>query len=183
MAYYAERYRATHSFLEHPEQAKIQALLNAQWEVFLPLTLKQKLREQYGPSPADDITIAIPYAANNAPTKNLFANFLESLNYTIQMSLFEGIRFDVFKTVLKSWKKSDQEYLMGTNEGASEAENRYQTCLKAMINNADLPLNLQGIDVANEEQLQALYPYFQKNKLLYAMHWKKTYYRRLNYIV
>ena len=164
MAYYAERYRAAHVFTDHPEHAKIQALLRAQWEVFLPLTLKQKLREQYGPSPDDDITIAIPYAANNVPTKNLFANFLESINYTTQKSRIEGIRFDVFKTVLQAWKKSDQEYLMCNNDGASEAATRYQTCLQWMMNQAELPAHLQGIDVANDEQLHMLYPWFQKNK-------------------
>ena len=167
MAYYADRYLAINPNLTSAEKDRVQALLRAEFQVFLPLTLKNKLNEQYGSASTEKTFVAIPYAGNNTPTKNYFANYLESLNYTIQMIRVEGVPFSVFKTMIASWKKTDQIfYLQDDIKSLSEAQRRYEQCLALMTTASDfnLPLQLKEIDLGNEQQLIQVYQYFQKNK-------------------
>lgn len=164
MAYYENKYLEAQPINGQPSQAKMQALRNAQWEIFLPLTLKQKLNEQYGDSPDQETLIAVPYEANNVATHNYFANFLESINYTIQMVKLEGTQLKTFVDVFKAWKKVDQQFAISTHTGISEAERNYQACLQSIPNSANLPQSLRDIDVSNLEQLKELYPHFYRNR-------------------
>ena len=159
--YYESCYLEQHDLSLYSEKAR--NLLTAQWRVFLRTTLKSKVDERYGLSLSEDVSIAIPYAGNNVPTTRLFENFVESMNYTIQMTHFKGVPFAVFKNMMCAWKKSYQQACVGTE---SEAAKRYQSCLEALPidERAQLPMVLKEMDVANECALRAFYVHFQHNK-------------------
>ncbi len=69
------------------------ALYKEQLSHLLPITLRRKLNEKYGKSELNpDSGLAIPYAANNEPSeRSRFGNVLESMNFSIQMGLKEGV--------------------------------------------------------------------------------------------
>lgn len=159
--YYESCYLEHHNMSLYSEKAR--NLLTAQWRVFLRTTLKSKADERYGRSLSDDVSIAIPYAGNNVPTTRLFENFVESMNYTIQMTHLKGVPFAVFKNMMCAWKKSDQQDYLSAQ---SEAAKQYQACLDAltMDERAQLPPALKAMDVANEHALRAFYIHFQHNK-------------------
>lgn len=159
--YYESCYLAQHDLSLYSEKAI--NLLAALWHVFLRTTLKSKADERYGPSLLEDVSIAIPYAGNNAPTTRLFENFVESMNYTIQMTHLKGVSFTVFKSMMRAWKKSDQQDCLGPQ---SEAAKRYQECLDVLTMDAKEQLchELKSIDVTNEQTLRAFYVHFQRNK-------------------
>ena len=159
--YYESCYFKQHDVSQYSEKAK--NLLTAQWRVFLRTTLKSASDERYGRSLSEDVSIAIPYAGNNVPTTRLFENFLESMNYTIQMTQLKGVPFAVFKNMMCAWKKSDQQDCLSPQ---SEAAKRYQACLELLTadERAQLPHALKAMDVANERALSAFYVHFQHNK-------------------
>lgn len=159
--YYESAYLKQHDLSRHSEKAR--NLLTAQWRVFLRTTLKSKADERYGRSLSEDVSIAIPYAGNNVPTTRLFENFVESMNYTIQMTHLKGVPFAVFQSMMRAWKKSDQQDCLSDQ---SEAAKRYQACLDSltMDEKAQLPPLLKAMDVANERALRAFYVHFQQNK-------------------
>ena len=159
--YYESCYLEQHDLSLHSEKAR--NLLTAQWRVFLRTTLKSKADERYGRSLSEDVSIAIPYAGNNVPTTRLFENFVESMNYTIQMTHLKGVPFAVFKNMMCAWKKSDQQDCLSPQ---SEAAKRYQACLDVLSidERAQLPHALKAMDVANERALRAFYIHFQHNK-------------------
>jgi hypothetical protein len=145
--YYESFYLEQHDLSLYSEKAR--NLLTAQWRVFLRTTLKSKADERYGRSLSEDISIAIPYAGNNVPTTRLFENFVESMNYTIQMTQLKGVPFAVFKNMMCAWKKSDQQDCLSPQ---SEAAKRYQACLDLLTidERAQFPHALKAMDVANE---------------------------------
>lgn len=69
----------------------------------LPMTLRRNLNEHYGASHLHpDTTIAIPYSANNEPSeRSRFGNYLESMNFTIQMVMKEGLSSDLLHCYLR----------------------------------------------------------------------------------
>lgn len=159
--YYESCYLKQHDLSLYSEKAR--NLLTAQWRVFLRTTLKSKADERYGRSLSEDVSIAIPYTGNNVPTTRLFENFVESMNYTIQMTHLKGVPFAVFKNMMCAWKKSDQQDCLSPQ---SEAAKRYQACLDILTidERAQLPHALKAMDVANERALEAFYVHFQHNK-------------------
>lgn len=70
------------------------AFLKSQITKVLPFTLKRNLFEHYGPWPDTDLRksylqkmLPIPYKSNNTPnTKARFGNFIENMNYVMQMN-------------------------------------------------------------------------------------------------
>lgn len=159
--YYESCYLKQHDLSLYSEKSN--HLLTAQWRVFLRTTLKSKADERYGPSLSEDVSIAIPYAGNNVPTTRLFENFVESMNYTIQMTHLKGVSFVVFRSMMRAWKKSDQQDCLSTQ---SEAAKQYQACLDVLTTGekASLPHALKTMDVANDRALRAFYLHFQLNK-------------------
>lgn len=168
ICYYESCYLKEHDLSLYSEKAR--NLLTAEWRVFLRTTIKSKADERYGRSLSEDVSIAIPYAGNNVPTTRLFENFVESMNYTIQITYLKGVPFAVFKHMMCAWKKSDQQDCLSPQ---SEAAKRYQECLDVLSIDeiAQLPLELKAMDVANEPTLREFYVHFQHNKkfILYAL--------------
>ena len=159
--YYESCYFKQHDVSQYSEKAR--NLLTAQWRVFLRTTLKSKADERYGRSLSEDVSIAIPYAGNNVPTTRLFENFVESMNYTIQITHLKGVPFSVFKSMMCAWKKTDQQDCLSNQ---SEAAKRYQACLDLLTadERAQLPYALKAMDVANDRDLETFYLHFQHNK-------------------
>ncbi|SPX60116.1 DUF3638 domain-containing protein [Legionella feeleii] len=93
----------------NPQKKRLWTVLREQFQVLLPATLRRKLYEHYGPSPESGIRYAIPYRANNAPTSFVFGNILETINYTIQMMMYQGVTTKQFQFLLSEWKKEALE--------------------------------------------------------------------------
>lgn len=86
----------------------IEALNSLRLQVshFLPQTLKKHHLEHYGPSQNQSLAIAerllnIPYQASDKPRERAkFGNPIETLNYTIQSLLINGLSLELFKDYL-----------------------------------------------------------------------------------
>lgn len=91
--------------LPEAERAKI-ALYKEQVNNLLPLTLKRKLYEHYGPTqnPAKSVIekqMAIPYMGNlRANERCKFGNRFEGINYTIQLQYHQGFSFELFEQII-----------------------------------------------------------------------------------
>lgn len=92
----------------------ILALYKEQLSQLLSQTLRRKLNENYGASRKDtDSGIAIPYVANNVPSEqSRFGNFLEAINFSIQMLMKDGLPEALLKTYLKELQSSARIELM-----------------------------------------------------------------------
>ncbi len=86
----------------------ILALYKEQLSQLLSQTLRRKLNENYGASRIDpDSGIAIPYVANNVPSEqSRFGNFLEAINFSIQMLMKDGLPEALLKSYLKELQTS-----------------------------------------------------------------------------
>ena len=86
----------------HAKTRTIFALYKEQVSQLLSQTLKRKLNEHYGASKQRlDDKIAIPYVANNiASERSRFGNYLEAINYSIQMLLMDGFSPTLLKDYL-----------------------------------------------------------------------------------
>ena len=96
--------------LSAPQSVKDQlALYKQQLGSVLAYTLKRKHGEHYGPSQnlsSDPFSraCAIPYRANNVPSeRSRFGDLLETINYTIQSLLIQGLSKDLLISTLEEW--------------------------------------------------------------------------------
>ncbi len=88
-----------------PRLSKQWIVLRAQFQILLPMTLRQKIYEHYGPQPNSASPYAIPYRANNVPTECVFSHFMETVNYTAQMIIEQGISVADLKSILRRWQE------------------------------------------------------------------------------
>lgn len=91
--------------LDSPPKTRILlALYKEQVSHLSPITLQRKLNEKYGKSNLHpDTGLAIPYAANNEPNeRSRFGNSLESMNFSIQMGLKEGVPSERLRSYLQA---------------------------------------------------------------------------------
>ncbi|MCH9633185.1 MAG: hypothetical protein S4CHLAM6_15380 [Chlamydiae bacterium] len=104
--------RAFFSGIRDDEMANLIALTYAQLNIFLPLTLSKSLKEHYG-SPEDRKKgIAIPYQLGKEKTGSEFGNPYETVNYSIQTYLQEGIPHELIEKDLKILVHNILELLM-----------------------------------------------------------------------
>lgn len=81
-------------------------ILREEFTTLLKMTLRSKIFENYGPATnREGYALAVPYRANNVPTPYVFANFIESSNYTAQMVYNLGVSKEHFVQLLREWKK------------------------------------------------------------------------------
>jgi hypothetical protein len=90
------------------------ALYKEQLTKLLPQTLKRKLNEHYGPSRlGKEIGIAIPYVANNVPSeRSRFGNYLEAINFSIQMLMKDGLPEALLKNYLRQLQSQARQELL-----------------------------------------------------------------------
>ena len=133
----------------------------------LPFTLKRNQGEHYGPSKISTKTpaecmLAIPYMANNVPNeRSRFANYLESINYTIQSTQITGITLDLFTIILDDWIKQAR---MELAEGTFDSIDRTSVAIGFQTVIKDPSIRLSDIDLENKNQLKALHKRLSHNK-------------------
>jgi len=142
-------------------------LLREEFTSLLPLTLRKKLRENYGPS-LDNTPFAIPYRANNTPTECIFGNFMETMNYTIQMFYSEGIPFSFFKAILEAWKNEAQLERKENKSAETHAEKRFR-----LLFPHEKHINLLTLDFEKDEKIHQLHESHRNNTTLiqHALSW------------
>ncbi len=144
-----------------PNLKKQWILLRAQFQTLLPLTLRRKLYEHYGPSPDSYCPFAVPYRANNVPTGYIFGHFMESINYTIQMVLKEGISKHDLKMLLAQWRS---DALLKRQENNSEESPQEQQFSFIFAEGGFAPL--LHCDLNDTTLLDKLYHYGRHNTFL-----------------
>ena len=97
-----------------PQTKMVLAFYKEQITQLLSQTLKRKLNEHYGASHQHpDTGLAIPYIANNVPSeRSRFGNYLEAINYSIQMRFIEGFRPAMMKSFLKQLQEQARQELL-----------------------------------------------------------------------
>jgi hypothetical protein len=92
------------------------ALFKEQITHLIPYCIKRNYSEHYGPSCASEISeeerrVSIPYSASNIPNEaSRFANPLETINFTIQSMLIQGVSLPIIKSfILGLHAKARQE--------------------------------------------------------------------------
>lgn len=90
------------------------ALYKEQLTKLLPQTLKRKLNEHYGASRlGNEMGLAIPYVANNVPSeRSRFGNFLEAINFSIQMLMKDGLPEALLKNYLRQLQAQARQELL-----------------------------------------------------------------------
>ncbi|MDP3560296.1 MAG: DUF3638 domain-containing protein, partial [Legionellaceae bacterium] len=158
-------------------QEKI-AFYKEQVSNLLSFTLKRHQGEHYGPSklhkdPAKRM-LAIPYIANNVPNErrcivggkkskedsiqSKFANFMESMNDTIQSCLIMGISKDLLRLVFQDWLVFARQELQEKN-----SKNIDETATAAMFRSMSGTL-LSTLNLEDEAAFEVLHQKLKGNE-------------------
>ena len=131
----------------HKEQIKL-----------LPQTLNRQYKEHYGPSKrldrsAQERALAIPYSANDKPNEqSRFGNSLETLNYTTQALLTEGLNQTLLKDTIIRWQQEAQRQFQAN----PSLQSLDQTPIGLSAANYLLATPLSSINPNNELQITTL---------------------------
>lgn len=87
--------------IENEKIAHVIALAQAQLNLFLPMTINKKLLEHYGVTQNNGRCYAIPYQHGKASKQSEFGNPYETINYSIQTYLQQGIPREITDKELK----------------------------------------------------------------------------------
>ena len=172
----------------HDKTRTIFALYKEQVSQLLSQTLKRKLNENYGASKVRlEEQIAIPYVANNVPSeRSRFGNYLEAINYTIQMLMIDGFSPSLLKDYLgqlqaqarlellkdPSLKIIDNTITASAFHTQLLAEQPAQPANLEMKGDDPLPmapgfcLSLSQINLDDETQFGLLFDQLRKNKAM-----------------
>lgn len=146
---------------QEPKLKKQWLLLFVQFQTMLPLTLRRKLYEHYGPSLNSSNPFAIPYRANKVPTEFVFGNFMEAINYTTQMMLYVGLTETDLKALLIQWQ--EEAYLERREHGSKVSFTEQQFSL--IFNGADFEPLLKN-DLYDPILFKKLYDHGHHNPYL-----------------
>ena len=135
----------------------------------LPQTLSRKHKANYGPSQINQEkpalqAIAIPYMANNKPNeRSRFGNPLETINYTIQSVLLDGLSAELLAELILRWQtKAREEWKINYPKYAGFNQTPTARRLQALLVNTGF--TLQTIDVQNKEHIKHVLPRFKHHK-------------------
>lgn len=147
----------------------------------LPQTLSRHHKEHYGPSKlathsALKRTLAIPYAANDKPNeRSRFGNPLETINYTIQSVLHDGLNKALLIEIIEQWQaearhelliNKQYQYLEQTSTAAGVALYLKGTGKK----NQGIDFTLKMLNIHNKTQMDIVFEHLQHHKtLLFAL--------------
>lgn len=108
------------------------ALIREEITTLLPLTLSRNLNEHFGSTQlptkeAFEKEIAIPYLASNTPNeRSRFGNYLETLNYSIQMKKYDVLSKDLLRSMVQTFKNEGEEKLrVNDMEGYAAISKRF----------------------------------------------------------
>lgn len=145
----------------------------------LQQTLNRHHREHYGPSKNTlkhplEKRLAIPYTANEKPNeRSQFGNVLETLNYTIQSLLADGIDDELLSSLFQEFQTNARIDFHQSNESLRTLDET-QTGIK--LNNflQGTGLRLANIDLNNPEHIDILIKNLSHNTrfLLYILEQK-----------
>ncbi|WP_367608252.1 DUF3638 domain-containing protein [Legionella sp. W05-934-2] len=131
----------------------------------LPFTLKRNTNEHYGPSKNPEKSsaqqaVAIPYRANNAPNEHSnFGNEIESINYTIQSMLINGVSEALLKQYLQfllHQAKVDADEHKKDSVDDTVSGFLFKSMTKGQL--------LSNLDLDNAEQISQLFKTMAKNE-------------------
>ncbi|HVY53895.1 MAG TPA: hypothetical protein VHA13_05190, partial [Gammaproteobacteria bacterium] len=104
--------------------------------------------------------IAVPYRANNTPTGFAYAAFLEAFNYTAQMYYCEGVRYEIFNSLLKSWQADARNDRLRNPDRMSAAERKFNHVFVAE------KLSLITLDLDNKKLVEDLHKKYNRHPVL-----------------
>ena len=135
----------------------------------LPQTLSRKHKANYGPSQINQEkpalqAIAIPYMANNKPNeRSRFGNPLETINYTIQSVLLDGLSAELLGELILRWQtQAREEWKINYPKYADFNQTPTARRLQTLFVNTGF--TLQTIDVQNKEHIKHVLPRFKHHK-------------------
>lgn len=152
------------------QEKEMLAFFKQEIGILLPQTLSRRLNEHYGASKrknlrAVDKTLALPYAANNIVNeRSRFGNQLESINYTAQMMLINGISQPLLLQQIEQWFAAARRELFENT--ALKHLNDTPTAKGFAVLAAKLGLTLGEINLNDTLQLEKIHAYFQHNSSL-----------------
>ncbi len=135
----------------------------------LQQTLHRHHKEHYGPSKSPDKNayqraLAIPYAANEKPKeRSKFGDTLETLNYTVQSLLQDGLNHTLLVDVIKQWQREAQaEMQQGcyTQVDETPTGRRVATFLSRTY------LNLRTLDTSRQDDMAFLLSFVRHDHTL-----------------
>ncbi len=143
------------------------ALYKEQTTHLLPFTLRRNANEHYGPSKNPKKTsaqqaVSIPYRANNKPNeRSNFGNEIESINYTIQSMLINGV----------SEALLNQYLLIILQQAKAEAEDKQLDSINGtapghLFKQMSKGLLLSELDLDNPDQIHRLHLSMAQNQSL-----------------
>lgn len=147
----------------------------------LPKTFARKYKEKYGPSKKSKKTPSqraqsIPYIANNVPSageRSQFSNVLETVNFTIQGLLQQGLDDALLAEAIQQWQAQARHMLQENPDLYSQWN---ETPIAVGVNKilATLPndgfnLSLQTIDLKNPEHRAQLAQLSHYQPLIYKI--------------
>ncbi len=144
-----------------PHHQEIFARYKAQVSHFLPDAFTQKYNETYGASLVEgDKGIAIPYDKSKPVEGHKFSHFQESMNFTVQMMLMDGIPPEILKRYLKRLEEEAIEERIENPRFESLDETPAGQFLTAF----GCSLNTLRLDNEHEADFNALYKALHRNK-------------------
>lgn len=145
------------------------ALYKEELTHLLPYTLKRNHKENYGPSKLslhspEVRSLAIPYIASDVPNeRSRFGNPLETVNFSIQSLLIEGLSMDLMKNYLELLQIEARENMLSSPEGSKQL-NPYVLQFNALM--GDDSLSLLEIDLEEVTLLSKIHQTLSSNQSL-----------------
>jgi hypothetical protein len=147
-----------------PREIDELSFIKFELSTILPFTLGKNYNEHYGPSRKVGISainrkLAIPYKALNTPNERArFGQYIEAMNYTIQMNLIEPLSAELILELINEYKHKAKIEILNSNELAFNETDASQEFEKIFGYNLEIILNL------NKEELDNLVNTFQHSE-------------------
>jgi hypothetical protein len=100
------------------------AVVQQEISQLLRLTLARNRNEHFG-LPNHKSQIPVPYLASNTPSTSEFGNYLETINYTIQVHR-EGLPFETVKQFVADFRRQHEEECKNANSAGDSALKRFK---------------------------------------------------------
>lgn len=144
--------------------------------ILLPQTQARHYKEHYGPSNIQDSALkralAIPYIASNQPNeRSRFGNTLETMNYTVQSLLNEGLNEMLLRDAIARWQIDARNELIAPFS-PYRVITETPTAIRVNKFLADTGATLQSINlhVDAQEQFRTLFESIKYNRqIIYAI--------------
>jgi hypothetical protein len=105
-----------------PREIDELSFIKFELSTILPFTLSKNYNEHYGPSRKKGVSamnakLAIPYKALNTPNERArFGQFVEAMNYTIQMNLIEPLSYELIIELIDEYRHKTKIEILNSND-------------------------------------------------------------------